>query len=263
MDTPASAPAESVLRGVRVLVTRAPKDAAPLRERLERLGAEVVELPSIAIAPPEDDGPLAAVLADFDSYDWIVFTSRNAVEAVFGCLHGIRLGSPRIAAVGPSTQAALEDRGLRVSCIPAEATASSLLTALVDQGISDKRVLLPTGDLARPELRDGLRGAGAQVDEVIAYRTIQPLEIRREALDDLRRGRIDVIALTSPSALHNLAAMLGASVPCLQYVRLACIGPTTAAAVRELHLEPATVAAEHTIDGLTAAIASLYAKEKT
>jgi uroporphyrinogen-III synthase len=259
MDMRIERKTEEPLTGVRVLVTRAGKAAAPLRLQLEALGATVIELPAIAIEPVIDSTALQVALSGRAEYDWIVFTSRNAVEAVFN-LPSVSADEPwpQLAAVGPSTAAELAERGLAVTCVPDDASASGLVTALRRFGLAGKRVLLPVGDLARPELRLGMESEGAQVDEIQAYRTVQPRETRREALDALRRGAVDVIALASPSAFRNLLTMLGTQVTCLQFVRLVCIGPTTAAAVCERQLEPAAVAGEHTIPGLVAAVADLY-----
>jgi uroporphyrinogen-III synthase len=139
-------------------------------------------------------------------------------------------------------------------CVPERATASDLAAALISDGIEGAHILLPAGNLARPELRRELEGAGAWVDEVVAYRTVRPDEIDTAALDALRTGTVDVVALASPSAIRNLVDMLEGDVACLQRAALACIGPSTAAAVQDLGLSPTVVAARHTLDGLAEAI---------
>src|SRR5947209_9027052 len=244
---------ETPLAGVRILITRAADDAAPLRRRLEEMGAVVRELPTIELAPPDDCGPLDEALRALDQFDWIAFTSRRAIRAVLDRRQVLGLSAarwPRVAAVGPATEAELALAGIRVDCRPVEATGGDLAAVLAERGVQGARILLPLGDIARPDLQAGLEAAGAEIVAVVAYRTLQPLEARGDSLQALRRGGVDVIALASPSAARNLAAMLGADAPLLQYVRLVCIGPTTAAAVRELGLEPAAVAAEPTLDGL-------------
>lgn len=244
---------------MRVLITRAGRDAAHFRAQLEVLGMTVVELPTIAIAPPDDPAPVDDALHRLSNYHWIIFTSRNAVQAVAERLQLQQKRSvpwPSVAAVGPATAAALREHGLPFDCAPDEARASALVDVLRDQ-MRGARVLLPQGDRARSELAEGLRAAGADVDVVIAYRTVQAPLDRRAAIDALRRGEIDVIALASPSAFEHLTAMLGADLAPLQYTRLACIGPTTAEAVRNLGLEPAVIAQEHTLTGLVAAIGGL------
>ena len=112
------------------------------------------------------------------------------------------------------------------------------------------RVLLPRAESARPELVEGLRSCGAQVDEVTLYRAAVPAKAPAEALDDLRAGRIDIVTFTSSSTVRNLAAMLDGDIECLQKPLVACIGPITAATARELGLRVDVVASEHTVEGL-------------
>lgn len=245
---------EAPLAGARVLVTRA-RGEDRLRTMLEPLGATVLELPAIAIEPPRDPEPLRRAIERLTDYDWIAFTSRNAVRAVVGPLTP---RGPRIAAVGPATAAELEVRGLRVDLIPDEATGVALAAALAARGVAGRRVLVPCGDLARSDLRDGLREAGARVDEVPAYRTVRPASADSGSLEALRRGKVDAVTLLSPSAVRNLAEMLDGEMDCLRRVRLVCIGPTTGAAVRELGLEPAAEAEEHTVEGLVRALIACW-----
>ena len=262
MRTPYETQSDAPLRGKRVLVTRARAASGTLCSRLEALGATVVELPALALEPPPDCAPLDAALRRLSGYDWIAFTSRNAVRAVFDRLGTLGVPDPfpghlRVAAVGPSTAAELEARGVVAHCVPGEATGASLAAAMAATGIKEAHVLLPLGNLARPELRRGLEAAGAQVDEVVAYHTVRPRDANPSALETLRRGEIDLVALASPSAARNLVEILGADLSPLHRAKLACIGPTTAAAVAELGLKPAGVAAQHTIDGLVQVIVTL------
>jgi uroporphyrinogen III methyltransferase/synthase len=259
---------DAPLRGVRVLSTRAQRDGGILRSRLEEMGAEVLELPALEIAPPEDFAPLDAALRRLPGYDWVAFTSRNAVRAVFDRLSFLGLPgslpeSLRVAAVGSSTASDLQMHGVIPDCLPDEATSKALAAAMAGLGVRDAHILLPVGNLAGSELRQGLERVGAQVDQVIAYRTIRPAHIDAVARERLRRGTIDVVAIASPSAIRNLVEMLGSERQLLHDLQLACIGPTTAAAVRELGLQPTVVASEHTLDGLVAAIAQLSTREKS
>jgi uroporphyrinogen-III synthase len=164
----------------------------------------------------------------------------------------------RVAAVGAATAHELGSRGVPIHLVPAEGTAARLAVHMVGAGAGGTRILLPVGNLARPHLRRGLEEAGAQVDQVVAYRTVRPAEVDEAALEAVRRGDIDAVALASPSAIRHLVDLLGPHASCLQKARLACIGPTTAAEVRELGLEPSAVAGEHTLQGLVQAIASLF-----
>jgi uroporphyrinogen III methyltransferase / synthase len=266
MSTQATTRPEEPLHRKRVLLTRAKEDAAALRSRLEMLGAAVVELPTITVQPPRDLAPLDRAVQDLDSYQWITFASRNAVRAVFDRLAALNLPSmlpadARVAAVGPATVRELAERGVTATCVPALATAVDLAGAMIQIGVEGKRVLLPTGDISRPELREMLEHSGALVTEVTAYRTARPTG-DEGALEMVRRGELDAIVLASPSAMQNLASMLGPEAEALHRTRLVCIGRTTAEAVRELDLPPATIAIEPTIDGLVVAVVQACAMEK-
>lgn len=246
---------ERPLTGKRILVARAGADASRLRAHLEPLGAEVLELPTIAIAPPEDWEPVDAALSNLSRFDWFVFPSRNAVSAVVERRRHLGLPATfpqnlRVGAVGPSTAAELEGNGIEVECVPIDARAVGLVRSMAEMGIERARVLLATGNLSRPELRQGLEEAGAIVQQVTVYRTVQPPTFEMGPLEALRRGEVDVVVLGSPSTLRNLVEMLGPDLSPLQSVLFACMGPTTAAAVRELGLEPAIIASPPTFEGL-------------
>ena len=270
MSAPLPPPAEAPLRGVRVLVTRPRAEGEPLRRSLRAAGALVLDLPTIAVAPPESYGPLDAALSTLSEYDWIVFTSRNAVKAVFERLAA--LGSQPVfpvtlwvAAVGPATAADLRRRGVYVDAVPESAAVSFLSRQLQRRGMSGTRVLLPQGNLSGRELQDDLERSGASVEPATSYQTVQPSALDLAVLEAVQRGEVDVVALASPSAVHNLANILAPLGGCavLQGVRLVCIGPSTAAAVRDLRLRPASVAEEHTLDGLLQAIVNLYRVEES
>jgi len=270
MSAPLPPPVELPLRGVRVLVTRPWIEGERLRRSLRAAGALVLDLPTIAVGPPESYGPLDTALSTLSGYDWIVFTSRNAVKAVVERLAA--LGSPPVfpvtlwvAAVGPATAADLRRRGVYVDAVPESAAVNFLSGELQRRGVSGTRLLLPQGTLSGRELQDDLERSGASVDAVIAYQTVQPSALDGSVLDAVQRGEVDVVALASPSAAYNLAHILAPHGGCamLRDVCLVCIGPSTAAAVRDLHLRPACVAEQHTLDGLVQAIVNLYRMEES
>jgi uroporphyrinogen-III synthase len=158
------------LQGKRIAVTRAVERAEGLASALRAEGAQVSICPTIAYAPPEDPAPLEAALRRLDRYDWIVFTSAAAVDAL---AERGALPPPahvRVAVVGKATAASIEARGGRVDLIPAEQNAEGVLAALHD--VAGKRFLLPLADIGRDTLVAGLRARGAVVDVVTAYRTV-------------------------------------------------------------------------------------------
>ncbi len=254
------------LVGKRIAITRPPEQAAALAERLEALGARTVPLATIAIAPIEDPTALDAAIARLASYDWLVFTSVNGVAAFAGRLAASgrdwdARGLARVAAIGPATARALEEHGVRVDLTPDEYVAEGILERLGN--VAGQRLLLARADIARRALADGLRLRGAEVDEIAAYRTvIQPADpemIRRALLDD---ERVDAITFTSSSTVRGLIAGLAAlglePRSTLRGVALAAIGPITAATLRENGLEPAFIAEEYTISGLTDALVAHF-----
>jgi len=233
---------------------------------LEQRGAVVYDLPTIAIDLPESCDQLDEALRTLDRYDWVGFSSRNAVRAVFERLDALGPEHPlppclNVGAVGPSTAADLAERGIRVRCVPEEAGGSELAAAMAATGIRGSRILLPVGDRARPELGEGLEAAGAEVARIIAYRTVASGDIDREPLDRLERGEIDVVALASPSAFDGLMSILGSGESSLRHARLVCIGPATAAAVHNAGFEPAAIAQPHSVEALADAIVTLFLPE--
>jgi hydroxymethylbilane synthase len=225
------------LAGRRVLITRGTEDD-PFPARLAALGATPVVLPTIRIAPVPDGDPITAALQRLrdGGYDWVVFTSGNAVEQFLAHLdrHGMdrrTLGWPRVAAVGRSTARRLESHGVPVALIPETFTGEALVSALTAAGMRGRRVLIPHGDLARETVPAGLSGAGARVDRVEVYRTVAAGADDPARLEQIRGGECEMVVFLSPSAVDNLAALLGGTLSPLRGAAIACIGPVTAKAV--------------------------------
>lgn len=256
------------LAGRRIAITRPREQADALARRLEALGARVTLLAAIRIAPIEDHVPLDAAIARLGSYDWLVFTSVNGVAAFTERLAATghtwdERGLAQVAAIGPATAAALERADVPVALMPDEYVAEGILDGL--GMVAGQRLLLARADIARRTLAEGLRLRGAEVDEVAAYRTIPqsvaPKLIER-ILGDEGGERVDAITFTSSSTalglLQGLAATGRDPAEALRGVALAAIGPITAATLREHGLEPAVVAREYTIPGLTTALVAYF-----
>ncbi|MGQ0645994.1 MAG: uroporphyrinogen-III synthase [Gemmatimonadaceae bacterium] len=266
--TNADAAETAALRGRRIIVTRSEGQASALVERLRALGADVVACPTIAIRPPEQIAPLDAAIRNLTGFDWVVFTSANAVDSVAerlvqsGKTPGT-LGIVRVAAVGAATRRALLRHGVAVSCVPEPFTSTALVEAMGD--VRDLHVLLPRSDLADATLPIALRTRGARLYEVIAYRTV-PADDIASLGERMAREVMDAIVFTSPStARYFLDGLRSASALDRVLDRtlaggtrpaIICIGPTTAGAVRELvgALAVDAVAETHDDDGLVDAI---------
>lgn len=245
------------LRGTRVIVTRTAEQSEPWLRRLTELGAVAYCLPMIEIVPCDPEA-LDTELDRFDSYDWVVFTSTNAVHHTLercrqrGESPAAELARVSVAAVGTVTSRALHMAGIAVSLTPADQSARGVAQALGEAGIAGKRVLLPCSRSARSELPRLLTAAGARVIVVPVYDTIAPTAPDARLLAALREGAVDVLTLASPSAARNLFAALEGSPSA--GVAVVCIGETTANAARELGYSVAAVAASPSIDGLVSAL---------
>src|SRR5439155_10317636 len=235
------------LLGRRVVVTRARAQASELAARLHELGADTIEVPVIEVRPAGDGGAaLRAAAARAGEYDWVVFTSANAVERFVPLLRDARdLGAARVAAIGPGTAEALRRLALVADLVPEEFVAEALVEAFPP---GPGRVLLPRAAAARGVLPEGLRAKGWEVDVVEAYRT-EPVPQSEERLVAARRA--DAITFTSSSTVTNFLAAAGRdAVPPI----VACIGPVTAETARSCGLVVDVVAGVHTIDGLVDAV---------
>lgn len=239
----------------RVLVTRPRAQASDLVAALEAWGARPVLFPTVEIRSPVDPGPIDRAVVHLRDYDWLVFTSANAVEAVFdrlGAAPALSLGL-RIAAIGPATAAEIRRRGARVDFVPSAYLGSQLGRELPD--VNGRRVLLPQGDQAGDELRHALTGRGARVEVVEAYRTAPPERADPRELADLAMG-VDAAVFTSGSAVRHLFGLLGddATRMALRGAVIACIGPVTAGVAKALGLEVHIEPAEHTVPAVARAL---------
>jgi uroporphyrinogen III methyltransferase/synthase len=252
------------LFGRRIVVTRSREQGEDLVEMLEARGAEAIAAPMIRIAPPQDITPLAAAAAAAGTFDWIVFTSANAVESFMAKLletGDVRdLKGVRLCAVGPATSARIEHYGIRVDAVPAEHHAEGVLATLTASGeVAGRRFLLPRSDLAREVLGDELRRAGAEVTEVTAYRTTAaPLE--RDGDRDIYRmlleRQIDAVTFTSASTVRNFVQIFGEdqAVDLLGSTVVACIGPVTAEAAQQTGIRTTVMPARYTVPDLVDAL---------
>ncbi len=208
---------------------------------LEKMGAEVISLPVVAFAPPEDWRALDEALRKLEGFDAILFLSRNAVRYIFQrCRQlGIKceaLSSPNrlVAAVGPGTAEEAAKEGLHVDFVAVSRTGESLVGELRGR-LKGRNVLLPRSDRGDARVPSALREAGANVTEVIAYRTVAPEQLDPAILARIRSADVDAIVFASPSAFANLSGSIGGDAlkTISERVHFAAIGPTTARAIRQ------------------------------
>lgn len=247
------------LRGLRVVVTRAVHQAEELAAPLRELGAEVLLLPTIAIAPPEDPGPLEQAAAACDRYDWIVFTSANAVEAFAAAIPPELAFKARIATIGEATRSAVERRGWKVTLTPEKYVAESLVTAFAEHDLHDHRVLIPSAAVTRDVIPAELRKLGAVVQTVEAYRNVVPPGASAQVEEILREPFPDWVLFASSSAVTNLVELAG--VERVNRMRVATIGPVTTATAHQLGVAVTVEAVPHDAAGLVAALAGVSAAQ--
>ena len=236
------------LNGRAVAVTRARAQASALAGRLRELGAEVVEAPTIRIAPLPGPAP------ELGDYDLVCLTSPNGAHLLFERLHAAdrdarALAGATVAAIGPGTAAALREHGIEADVVPERAVAEALLEALRDVPV--ERALVARAAEARDVLPDGLRARGAHVDLLALYETVA------EPLDDgaLAAARAaDYVTFTSSSTVRFFLEAAGGEAGLSGGTRIVSIGPVTSAALREHGLEPHLEADRHDIDGVIAAL---------
>jgi uroporphyrinogen III methyltransferase / synthase len=255
------------LAGRTVVITRAASQAASLARLLEAAGAEVIEAPTIAIEPPLSWEPLDTALRALDTFRWVIFTSVNGVAMVARRLEALgipwtAIGARRVAAIGPATAAALRERGVAVSVVPAEYRAEALAGALRVELARGDRVLLPRAAKTRDVLVRELEALGAVVREVPAYVTRRVEDVAARVRDAIAAGRVDVVTLTSSSTARHFAELFSEVErrTWLAGVTIASIGPITAATAAEYGLVSRVMPAEYTIPGLVRAIEAHFSQ---
>jgi len=258
------------LSGLRVLVGRARHQASALSTDLRDRGAEVIEIPFIDIRKPRSYRLLDTALKNISSYDWLILTSVNGVDALWKRLRKLHLtklylNHLEVAAIGPSTRKAAEKHGLKVDVVPEKYVAESVVERLRGR-VKGKRILLARAKIARDVIPVELRKLGAHVDVVEAYETAVPASSRARLNRVLKnpKRRPDVITFTSSSSALNFVTLVTGRTPhrrgardyisMLHGVKLASIGPVTSATLRQLGLPVDIEAREYTIPGLVKAI---------
>jgi uroporphyrinogen-III synthase len=234
----------------RILITRARAQADEFADKLRAAGFEPVYFPVIEIQPVEDNIALERALSRLGCYEWVVFTSVNAVEVVCEQFPSIDWNEIKVAAVGPKTAEALKSRAIKSDFVPQEYVAEAILPGLGD--LLGRWVLLPRAEIARKELPEAICNAGGVPHEITVYKTL-PAQPSLEALETLRSS-VDVITFTSASTVENFLAIARKNqldpLNLLNNPIFACIGPITEQAARDAGLTNIVVAEEYTTEGL-------------
>lgn len=221
------------LKDKHILVTRATDQSADFTRGLEQRGAVVLPFPVIEITGPENEDVCRGMIKSLMDYDWIIFTSANALKYLIHLGYDLKnlTGSPRIACVGGKTARLLEKYGIIANLVPNEFTADALVASLISRDINGQRILLPVSDLADGELPRGLSEAGAKITPVVVYRNRPFINPQREEMwDRFKANEIACVTFFSPSAVHAFTSQMNPDVITLinnTGVTIAVIGPTT------------------------------------
>jgi uroporphyrinogen-III synthase len=243
------------VRALRIVVTRAEHQAGGLAEAFAAAGAAVELLPLLEVVPPADPRPLERAASELALYDWLVFTSSNAVEAFLPLTGGAVPGRLRVAVVGPATAAALRAWEIEPHLVAGRSEAEGLLadlSPLIDRG---RRGLRPQAADARPALAEGLARAGAEPVVVVAYDKGLPADAPRRAAELFAAHPIGWVTFTSPRIVRHFIELFGEDWGRRRpELRAASIGPVTTAELRRYGVEPAAEAAQPGDAGLVEAV---------
>ena len=251
------------LFGRGVVVTRPEPQAAELAALLWAQGARVIHFPTIRIEPPSTWVELDGAIEQIETFDWLIFTSANGVRFFFQRLKSLGrdirdLKGIRLCTIGPATADALGNLGLPVDLLPDEFVSEGVVKAFAGRDICGKRILVPRAEKARDIIPAGLTEMGASVKTAVAYRTVNSGRSRTELERLYDEGKIDIITLTSPSTVNNLIKIMGKGHPLFNGIKIACIGPVTAAAARKAGLTIDILQDRYTIPDLVESMVRYY-----
>ena len=250
------------LFGKTIIVTRSRDQASVFSDQLIELGANVLEYPTINITDPDDFGPLDRELENLGSTDWLIFTSVNGVDAFFNRIFELGrdvrdLKGVKICSIGPSTTERIKGFHVSIDCQPPKYVAESVVEALKKvEEIKGKRFLMPRTDIARSYIPQELEKLGAEVSDIVAYKTVLATDGDNIVLDKLKDGEVDIVTFTSASTVKNFVKIIGEDnlSAFKNNVQFASIGPITNESAEEMDIDISIKAEEYTIPGLVQAI---------
>lgn len=257
------------LFGRRILVTRAVDQSAGFARRLEELGAQVVQCPTIRLAAPESWDEIDDAINRLKDTHWLLLTSANAVRFFFERLRELgrdsrAIGECKVCVVGPKTAEAVLAQGILPDLLPEEFTAEGVVAALSGHDLQGKRVLFPKADRARDLLPAALEKMGAEVIAPVLYRNLLPEALPDEARDALEQGRLDAVTFSASSTVSNLALLVGGPQrlqELLKDLAVISIGPVTSRTCRELGLNVAVEPPEATLESMVKALEEYFTKQ--
>jgi uroporphyrinogen III methyltransferase/synthase len=254
------------LAGKRIVITRSAAQSEVLARELFARGAIPVVVPLVAFADPEDFAPLDAAIAEIQQFDWMILTSAQAVRALVKRSGGLKRGlippgrRLRIACVGPVTAEAARRAGIPADYVAETHTGAGLAEEL-GKRLKGAKVFLPRSDRANPNLPPALKRHGAQVTEVIAYRTLRPTDVEQRNLRQIAEGGADAVLFFSPSAVQYFSELFGSEqLRGLQdKLTITAVGPVTANALCQAGLSRIVLAKDTTAAAVLESLEEYFA----
>lgn len=254
------------LFGKGIVITRPEKQADDLAQLLIKEGANPIHFPTIKIVPPASWRELDNAIKKLEDYDWLIFTSANGVAYFFERLSAkgkdIRdLKGIKICCIGPATARQVQEKGIRVDLVPGEFISEGILKSFSRTNLKGKKILIARAAQARDVLPEGLKKLGAQVDVVTAYETISSGKKKKELEELFKENHVDVITFTSSSTVNNFVKIMGNNFKLPESVKIASIGPVTAATAQKAGFTVDIHQEEYTMEGLVDALANYFKKK--
>jgi uroporphyrinogen III methyltransferase/synthase len=254
------------LFGKGVVITRPEKQADDLAKLLIKEGANPIHFPTIKIVPPPDWRDLDAAMKNLEEYEWLIFTSANGVAYFFERLltnkKDVRdLKGVKICCIGPATAQQVEGKGIRVDLVPKKFISEGILKSFSGKNLNGKKILIARAAKARDVLPEGLKILGAQVDVVTAYETVNSGKKKNELEELFKENQVDVITFTSSSTVNNFVKIMGRKFSLPKDIKIACIGPVTAAAAKKAGFPIDIHQEEYTMEGLVQALIDFFRKK--
>ncbi|HNY49737.1 MAG TPA: uroporphyrinogen-III C-methyltransferase [Smithella sp.] len=249
-----------------VVITRPEKQADDLAKLLIKEGANPIHFPTIKIVPPSSWRELDAAIKNVEDYDWLIFTSANGVAFFFERLltkkKDVRdLKGIKICCIGPATAKQVEDKGIRVDLVPQKFISEGILESFSGKNLEGQKILLARAAEARDILPEGLKKLGASVDVATAYVTVNSRKKKSELEELFKEKQVDVITFTSSSTVNNFRKIMGRDFRLPEGVKIACIGPVTAAAAKKAGFAVDIHQEEYTMEGLVDALKKYFGKK--
>ena len=254
------------LFGKGVVITRPEKQADDLAQLLTREGAHPLSFPTIKIVPPPNWRDLDAAIKNLEDYDWLIFTSANGVafffERLFAKNKDIRdLKGIKICCIGPATAQQVQSKGIMVDLVPKKFISEGILESFSGIDLRGKKILIARAAKARDVLPAGLKKSGAKVDVVTAYETVNSGKKKNELETLFKENQVDVITFTSSSTVNNFVKIMGRKFSLPKDIKIACIGPVTAAAAKKAGLPVDIHQEEYTMKGLVGALIDYFGRK--